>query len=151
MTDYTKNSIVRCSFRICFYYFLKYFMLNGISYNNKITEQIDLIKESLAESTDSSDNEILNKTNRNVVPLDVMSMDDADKLNIIKDRYKNQTDQTVYALKISSIGQVKPLESDLKESEIIVNTKTKQFYVKSDKTLNVYSLPRKSIVKCEKN
>lgn len=151
MTDYTKNSIVRCSFRICFYYFLKYFMLNGISYDNKITEQIDLIKESLAESTDSSDNEILNKTNRNVVPLDVMSMDDADKLNIIKDRYKNQTDQTVYALKISSIGQVKPLESDLKESEIIVNTKTKQFYVKSDKTLNVYSLPRKSIVKCEKN
>ena len=56
----------------------------------------------------------------------------------------------LYALKIKEIGRCDPKEGDFCESDIYVNTESKQFYVKTKSGFHTYPLLKRSVVKCEK-
>ena len=63
----------------------------------------------------------------------------------------NKEKKSLYALKIKEIGRREPRDRDFSDSDIYVNTETKQFYIKTDDGFNVYPLVKRSIVRCDRN
>lgn len=60
-------------------------------------------------------------------------------------------DKVIYSLKIKEIGRCDPDPKNFDESEIYVNTMSKQFMVKRKHGFESFRLSKKSILKCEKN
>lgn len=63
----------------------------------------------------------------------------------------NKERKSLYALKIKEIGRREPKDRYFSDSDIYVNTETKQFYIKTDDGFHVYPLVKRSIVRCDRN
>ena len=174
------NAIIRCAFRLCFLYILKfllppiclgkYISLFATDYNNEIIQQIDRMRKLLI-SSNSEDTSTTNHDNDNFTKTD--NHDNEIKYAAYNDIKKNITGQliekygdnicvdftfdnenrekVIYSLKIKEIGKCDPDPKNFDESEIYVNTKTKHFLVKNKRNFETFPLSKRSIIKCERN
>jgi hypothetical protein len=62
-----------------------------------------------------------------------------------------EKEDILYSLKIKEIGKSEPNPKEFSESEIYINTSSKQFCIKTKDGFQKFPLTKRSVVKCEKN
>lgn len=161
--------IVRQCFEICYLYLLSVLVPSLKVFNLNVKNYDDLLKKSINKLQ-----LIFKKMNNLDVDCDIDSkINETIKSNIekhLKHKYGDcdvsfdenityDTESTistldedyVYAMKIRSISKSEPIYERMEVNEIHVNTKRKIYYIKTDNGFECFDLPKKSLVKCDKN
>jgi hypothetical protein len=161
--------IIKQCFEICYLYILSVLIPSLKVFNFNIKNYDDLLKKSIQK---------LQLIFKKLDNLDTNSdidtkINDTIKSNIekhIKDKYGNcdisfdenisyDTESTistldeeyVYAMKIRSISKNEPIYEKMELNEIHVNTKNKLYYVKTFNGFECFDMPKKCLVKCDRN